>query len=156
MIKIDIPGRETLYIKYALFDMNGTLTVDGKILESTKHKLIKLSKKIKIFILTADTLGKAKDVFDKLPVELTIVDKENGGASKKNFIDKLGCHNCVAIGNGFNDTLMLESAKIGISVLMEEGICTRTIEKSDIFVKHIDDALDLLLNPKRIIATLRK
>ena len=156
MIKIEIPGRGKIELKYVLFDMNGTLTVDGKILESTKHKLIKLSEKIKIFVLTADTFGKAKEVFANLPVELTIVDKNNGSASKKKFLYELGNENCVAIGNGFNDTLMLESAKLGILVLMEEGICTKAIEKSDILVKHINDAIDLLLNPKRIIATLRK
>ena len=156
MIKIEIPGKEKIELKYILFDMNGTLTVDGNISDTTKEKLIRLSKQLKIFVLTADTFGKAKNVFANLPVELTVVNKENSGASKKNFIDKLGCNNCVAVGNGFNDTLMLESAKLGISVLMEEGICIKAVEKSDILVKHINDAIDLLLNPKRIIATLRK
>jgi len=156
MIKIDIPGKKKLELKYAIFDMNGTLTVDGKILESTKNKLIELSKKIKIFILTADTFGKAKKVFYDLPVNLTIIDKNNGSEAKKDFIDSLTPFYCVAIGNGFNDTLMLKFSGLSIAVLMEEGLSVSAMKEADIFVKHIDNAIDLLLNPKRIIATLRQ
>ena len=156
MIIVNIPGKGELRLKYILFDMNGTLTVDGKLKNSTKKKLVKLSKIVKIYILTADTFGTAETVFSDLPVELFIVDKNNGEQSKENFLKKLGEKNCATVGNGYNDRLMLEKSALGISVLMDEGVCREALESSDILVKNIDDAIDLLLNVTRIIATLRK
>ncbi len=156
MIKIDIPGRFSVNLKYAVFDMNGTLTVDGKISEKVKEKIKLLSEKLKIFILTADTFGTAKDIFKNLPVILNIIDKKNGQDSKLQFIEKIGSKNCVAFGNGFNDIKMLAEAAIGICVIGEEGACSKTILNSDICVYNIISGIDLLLNKKRLIASLRK
>jgi len=68
----------------------------------------------------------------------------------------LGKEKCVAIGNGANDVLMLKQSAIGICVIGKEGASSEAVQHSDIVVYDINDALDLLLNPKRIIATLRK
>lgn len=61
----------------------------------------------------------------------------------------------VAVGNGMNDRLMLRTAALGILVLGNEGTSVQALSSADIVVKDILDGLDLLLNPKRIIATLR-
>ena len=61
----------------------------------------------------------------------------------------------VAIGNGNNDALMLKAAKLGIAVCLKEGCSRRAIEAAQIFVTSPVDAVDLLLSPKRLIATLR-
>jgi soluble P-type ATPase len=156
MIKVNIPGRDLLELEYAVFDMNGTLTVDGNIMESTKKRLMLLSQILKIYVLTADTFGRASEVFKSLPVELTIVDKNNGQDDKLKFIEKLGVKKCVAFGNGYNDIKMLKKACLGIAVIGEEGLNTNALINSDICVKNINDGLDLLLIVKRLIATLRK
>ncbi len=156
MIKVQIPGRDSFLFEYAIFDMNGTLTVDGVLSSNVKEKLIALSKQLKLFVLTADTFGKAKEVFKSLPVELTIVDKNNGQDSKLEFIEKLGAEKCVAFGNGFNDVKMLKTAKLGIAVIGDEGLCVEAVVNADICVKNIEHAIDLLLNRSRLVATLRK
>ena len=51
---------------------------------------------------------------------------------------------------------MLEDAELGIAILGDEGCATSTLLASDITGKAIEDALALLLNEKRLIATLRK
>jgi soluble P-type ATPase len=60
------------------------------------------------------------------------------------------------IGNGGNDQLILKEAGLGIAILGDEGISVTAMKNADILVKTISDALDLLLKPKRLIATLRE
>ena len=155
MIKFNVPGLGEFFLKYAVFDMNGTLTTDGKLSDSTKKRLELLAIKLKIIILTADTFGKAKESFKNLNVELHIISENYGTESKADFIKKLGEDFCVAIGNGNNDTLMLKNAKLGIAVSGEEGLSSKACFNSDIIAKNIDSAIDMILNEKRIIATLR-
>ena len=75
---------------------------------------------------------------------------------KAALINQLGSEHVVAIGNGANDTDMLKAAAIGIAVLGPEGLCAETLLAADVVVTSITDALDLLLVPKRLIATLRR
>ncbi|MGC8790802.1 MAG: HAD hydrolase family protein, partial [Desulfurella sp.] len=67
----------------------------------------------------------------------------------------IGLSNLVAIGNGKNDSLMLKYAKLGICVIGKEGANIEALQNSDIVVCDIVSALELLLYPKRLIATLR-
>jgi len=62
----------------------------------------------------------------------------------------------VAIGNGANDVAMLSEAAHGIAGLGPEGLAVSALLAADVLVASIDDALELLLNPKRLIATLRR
>jgi soluble P-type ATPase len=51
---------------------------------------------------------------------------------------------------------MLKNAILGIAVIGDEGCSTTTLLQSDITTNSIEDALMLLLNEKRLIATLRR
>jgi soluble P-type ATPase len=62
----------------------------------------------------------------------------------------------VAIGNGANDAAMLSTAALGIAVLGPEGTARESIEAADVVVTSIEIGLDLLLNPRRLVATLRR
>jgi soluble P-type ATPase len=61
----------------------------------------------------------------------------------------------IAIGNGKNDSLILSQAALGFAVVQEEGISTKTLFASDVVFQTINNALEALLNPNRLIATLR-
>ena len=74
---------------------------------------------------------------------------------KENYILNLGAVNTVAIGNGNNDARILKTAKVGIAVCLAEGCATTAIRTADILTHSILDALDLLLYPDRLKATLR-
>ena len=156
MIKIEIPGIKTIIIEYLVTDYNGTLAQDGKLLENVSEKLNKLSEQVKIFVITADTFGKATENLKDINCELHIIAKNSQAEAKLEFIKNLGADKVCAIGNGNNDELMLKGSVLGIAVEQGEGLATKSLIASDIVCKSITDALDLLLNPKRLVATLRK
>jgi soluble P-type ATPase len=62
----------------------------------------------------------------------------------------------VAVGNGNNDQFILKECALGIAVLGKEGLSLAAIKHADLIVREISDAFDLLLKPKRLIATLRE
>ena len=156
MISIDIPGWGNLEVEYVIFDLNGTLTEDGKVLPGVKERIQAISEWVKVYILTADTLATAIETLQDLQVELVIIPGENSKRGKVDFLMTLRPEATVAIGNGSNDQLMLQESALGIAVLQGEGMSRAAMENADIIVKDISDAFDLLLKPKRLIATLRE
>lgn len=156
MIKISIPGREiTLVLENLLLDLNGTLAVDGILLDGVKDRIEVLKDKLKIYILTADTYGAGRDIARQLDLELLKVSPEDGGQDKLDILNTLQAENSVAVGNGYNDRLMLANAGLSVIVMQSEGCSIEALQAADIAVKSINDALDLLINPLRIVATLR-
>ncbi|NLJ72517.1 MAG: HAD family hydrolase [Syntrophomonadaceae bacterium] len=156
MLEITLPGRgRTLILKHLLIDLNGTLTNAGKLDELVKSQIIKLKEKLEIYLLTADTYGTAKLISEELGIKLIEVDAINGGQDKRLFLHQLNAQEAVAIGNGFNDIEMLAEANLSIVIMGQEGCALPALLQADIAVTNIKDALDLLLNPERIIATLR-
>ena len=156
MISIDIPGWGNLEVEYVIFDLNGTLTEDGKVLPGVEERIQALSEWVKVYIATADTLGTAIETLQESEVELVIIPGEDSKRGKLDFLMTLRPEATVAIGNGSNDQLMLQESALGIAVLQSEGISRAAMENADILVNNISDAFDLLLNPKRLIATLRE
>ena len=74
---------------------------------------------------------------------------------KAEFVAGLGFHSVVAIGNGANDVEMLREAALWIAVMGGEGLAVQCLSAADIVVSGIENALDLLIYPKRLLATLR-
>jgi soluble P-type ATPase len=50
---------------------------------------------------------------------------------------------------------MLEAAALGIAVLGDEGLAADAMQACDIVVRDIAEALALLENPQRLVASLR-
>lgn len=156
MLKIIIPGREDLHIKYAVFDFNGTLATDGKIHPSLKTLFAQLREFVEIYVLSADTYGSVQTECNDLSLEVHVLSQKNGTAEKRTFVQNLGAESTVCIGNGVNDGGMFEVCALSILIMGEEGCAVQTLQKADIVVKNSEDALNLLLRPKRITATLRQ
>jgi len=155
-LEITIPGRMTLRIKNLLLDLNGTLGLDGHLLDGVKERLFRLRDSFNIYIMTADTHGTAKTLKKQLGVQFVPMEKDYGMIQKLEFLKHIGEESTVTIGNGSNDVLMLKEAAIGICVIGREGASWEAIQNSDVIVRDINDALEMLLNPKRVIATLRR
>jgi len=156
MIDLTLPGRNlVLELHHLVLDVNGTLTIDGQLIPGVKERIKNLNGKLDIHLVTADTFGQGADIATELGTEFSRVDANQGGKDKKEYLLKLGKGNTAAVGNGYNDIQMLEEAVLGIAVIGNEGCSAEAIRRADIVVNDINDALDLLLNPKRIIATLR-
>jgi len=77
-------------------------------------------------------------------------------AQKLELVRKIGQRGTVSIGNGSNDVLMLKESLLGVCILGREGTSGDAIMVADIIIADINDALDLLLNPDRLVDTLRK
>ncbi len=156
MIAIDIPGWGNVDVENIILDLNGTIATDGRIPIDTKEKIKSVAKKAKVYILTADTQGTAREEIGDMNVELVKIAEEDSKREKLAFFETLTPEITVAIGNGNNDELILKESALGIAVMGDEGISTSTMRNADIVVKNISDALDLFLKPKRLIATLRE
>ena len=154
-MKIDIPGYKELNIDTLLLDYNGTIATDGIIPEVVKTRLRELSKDFDIYVLTADTHGTARRQCEDIPVTVHTFPVGNAADYKEEIINKIGGEQCVVLGNGRNDIKMFRQAALAIAIMDTEGMCSKLLSESDICVTSIENALDLLLNPKRIIADLR-
>ncbi len=155
MLEVDIPGFGKIELEYLVSDFTGTLSVNGKLIPGVKERFEKISEFLKIYVLTADTFGKARDELKDLPCEVILLSGSDQDKQKEEFIKRLGIEKVIAIGNGNNDRKMLKLAKLGIAVIEGEGCSIDALLSANVVVKDINDALDLLLNPKRLIATLR-
>ncbi len=155
MIEIDIPGYEKLQLAHLVLDHNGTLAVDGILIEGVKERLQQLADHLEIHVLTADTFGKASDQLRDTPCRLSILGDANQDIGKIEYVRGLNPNQTVCIGNGRNDRYMLKHAVLGIAVILSEGIATEALKNADVVCTSINDALDLLLNPLRLTATLR-
>ena len=155
MNEIIIPNYKTLRVTNIVLDYNGTIAKDGLLKEEVKDLLKKLSEKYKLHMITADTFGSVKTQLKGYDINVKILTTDNHTQEKAEFIKNLNADNTVAVGNGNNDVLMLKNAVVGIAILGDEGCSSKTLMASDITCKSIKDALELFLNTKRLIATLR-
>ena len=154
-MKIVIPEYKTLDIDTLFLDFNGTIAVDGIIPAGVKQRLTALAEVFRIYILTADTKGNAKDQCEGLPVILQTFPTGNAREYKKELIKATGSKHCAAMGNGRNDELMLKEAALSIAIMDKEGMYGRLFKEADLCVRSMQDGLDLFLYPNRIIAGLR-
>ncbi len=156
MIELNIPGRGLIQLQHLVCDVNGTLAVDGQLLDGVKQRLAALHDRLTLHLLTADTHNKQDLIDQQLGIKAVRIPPGNEAEQKEKYINELGANRCVAIGQGANDAGMLRSAALGICVLSPEGTATEALTSSDLVTANIFGALDLLENPLRIVATLRK
>lgn len=156
MLTIDIPGHGMLELEYLVLDLNGTLALDGSLIPGVGEAVSSLSRVLKVVLVTADMHGEASRVAEQLGCELHLIERGQEDQEKLDFVDELGSDTVVAIGNGANDALMLSDAALGIAVIGPEGAAAAAVSGADVVVNSIGDALGLLVEPPRLIATLRR
>jgi P-type E1-E2 ATPase len=155
MIAMQIPGMGKVELKHLLLDLNGTLSLDGILLEGVGERLDALSDQLSIHMVTADTRGTAREIAAELGVDCLKIQRGQETEQKKEYVVSFGSQHVVAVGNGNNDALMLSAARVGIIIMGPEGSATRAFARADVAASSIVGALDLLLAPKRLLATLR-
>lgn len=155
MLIINIPGRKPLDLRHLVLDLNGTIALDGTLLDGVKQNIVQLANDLEIHILTADTFGTVQLQCETLPVKIKVLETRDHTKEKADYICQLGKEHVAAFGNGANDLMMLREAALGVLVIGAEGCSGKSIQTADIIVNNISDAFALLKNPQRIIATLR-
>jgi soluble P-type ATPase len=155
-VNITVPHYKRLVLRDVVLDYNGTLAKDGQLKETVRPLLSSLAARYQVHVITSDTFGSVKKQLEGFEVTVKVLESDDHTAEKAAYIDTLDCVHCAAVGNGNNDAEMLKKAVLGIALIGDEGCSTKTLIASDIVCRDITDALELLLNDKRLIATLRK
>ena len=156
MIQIDIPGSgEKLAIEHLVLDFNGTLALDGRIKPGVADLLRELAANLQVHIVTAGTFGGVEQEVQDIPCRLKILHGADQTGQKARYVEELGAERTACIGNGRNDRAMLEKAGLGILVIQEEGAAIDSLLAADVACRDILEALQLLLHPLRLTATLR-
>jgi soluble P-type ATPase len=156
VIDIAIPGMGNYEVEHLVLDLNGTIALDGRIIEGVEERLEKLSQKLDITVVTADSNKNAASLLGDLPVTIHIIKETQENDQKLGVVLDKGKNRTVCIGNGRNDVSMLRESAIGICVVGREGASPEAMVASDLVVPTINDALDLLLKPHRLRASLRR
>jgi P-type E1-E2 ATPase len=156
MIQFNVPGLGDYKLEHLVMDVNGTLAIDGQLIDGVAGKIKSFQALVEVHLLTADTHGKQYLIDQQLG--LTAVRIQAGGEAlqKAEYVRRLGSATVAAIGQGANDAEMLKTAKLGICVLSIEGVARDSLLACDLFVPGILSALELLEKPGRISASLRR
>jgi P-type E1-E2 ATPase len=155
VIEIEIPGRGTYRLRHLVLDVNGTIAVEGQLVEGVTERVAELRRSVEVHMLTADTRGRQQAIDAQLGMQAARITPQDEAAQKESFVRELGSETVCAVGNGANDAGMLREAKLAIAVLGAEGLAVEALNAADVVVSHVNAALDLLLNPLRLVATLR-
>ncbi len=115
-----------------------------------------LGQQLEIHLLTADTYGRQAAIDQALGLTAVRIPHGKESEAKAAYVDKLGAHRVVALGQGANDAGMLKAAALGICVLSPEGTAGEAAQAAGVLVPDIAAALALLQNPRRLVATLRR
>lgn len=145
-----------IQLQHLVCDINGTLAVDGTLLEGVKLRLSALQDRLTLHLLTSDTHGTQDIIDSRLGLKAQRIQPGNEAEQKEDYVARLGADKVVTIGQGANDAGMLRIAGLGICILSPEGTAVETLMGADLLVSNIFEALDILDKPLRIVATLRK
>jgi P-type E1-E2 ATPase len=152
MLHVAIPGRGALDLEHVVLDVNGTLTDRGRLVDGVGGRLERLRSTLALHVLSSDTYGNAADIAAGVGATFARVAH---GAEKEAHVARLGAERTAAIGNGANDVAMLAAAALGIAVIGPEGTSAAAFGAADVLAGSVLVALDLLLDPTALAATLR-
>jgi soluble P-type ATPase len=160
-ITIEVPNFRDIAIHRIVTDYNGTLSLAGKLSPGVIERLRRLHELVDIDVITSDTFGTAAD--ELVPAGLRPLLLPAGARhdeAKEAHVKTHDAAHIAAFGNGNNDAWMLKAVKemggLAIAVDNGEGCAVQTLLSAEIFIAGITNGLDLLLDPIRCKATLRR
>ena len=143
-------------LEHLALDVNGTIALEGQLIDGVIQRLAELRPLIAVHMVTADTRGRQQAIDAQLGLQAVRITSSDEAAQKAAFVQQLGAESVCAVGNGAIDAAMLRDAGLAIAVLGEEGLATSALNAASVVVPDINAALDLLLSPLRLVATLRR
>lgn len=156
MMEVHIAGFGERHLEHLVLDYNGTLALDGRVQPGVMSRLSQLKTQLAIHVLTADTFGTVHNTFGHTEYIIHVLTDQDEREAKAQYIRTLGALACICMGNGNNDATMLKEAGLSMAILQPEGVARDALLAAHIVVPGIEHALDLLLYPSRLRATLRR
>ena len=154
MKTIVVAGYGSLELKNVVLDLNGTVTESGDFIPGVLEDLEALrAEGFKIYILSGDTRGNLGQTFEHASGIEAVVTKT--AQEKRTFVESIGPEHTVCVGNGNIDVEMFKVAKLSICTVQAEGATTKAMLQADVVVTHVKHAMEILLDPDKLIATLR-
>jgi len=120
-----------------------------------REMLGQLATLVDIYVITADTFGSVQAELTGEPLKVIRISGKDERAEKLAFVQQIGSQQTLSIGNGNNDALMLRESAIGIAIMGREGCAKSALDNADLLVGDILCALEMLICPERLKATLR-
>lgn len=160
-IAIHIPNYPDVLIHRLVTDYNGTLSQGGNLSPAVIERLRRLHELVEIDVITSDTFGTASAELASAGLgPLLLPSGSRHDEAKAAHVKTHDAAHIAAFGNGNNDAWMLKAVKdaggLAIAVDNGEGCAVQTLLNAEVFVAGIANALDLLLDPRRCRATLRR
>ena len=90
MITIDIPDFGTIELHHVVLDFNGTMAVDGHLIDGVAERLEALSRMVDVHVVTADTFGRARQELDGTSCSIDVLPPGNQAEAKLRFVEALG------------------------------------------------------------------
>lgn len=156
MIELNVPGKGVITLEHLVSDVNGTLALDGQLIDGVARGLGALRDRLAVHLLTADTFGRQAEIDRQLGLQAVRIPPGGEAEAKADYVRRLGVGSVVSIGQGANDAAMLREAGLGICVLSPEGLAVEALTSADIVAPNILEALSLLEHPLRLVASLRR
>ncbi len=156
MIELTIPGRGVVRLEHLVCDVNGTLALDGQLIDGVSHALNRLRDRLEVHLVTADTHGRQDEIDRQLGLNSVRLTPGQEAEQKAALVMQLDPERTVAVGQGANDAKMLQAAALGLCVFSKEGAAVSALNAADVVCPDILTALELLEKPIRLVATLRK
>jgi soluble P-type ATPase len=161
-IKIEIPNfAPNFFVRRIVTDYTGTLSFGGRLIPGVEDCLKRLKELVEIDVITADSFGTARAQLAVVPLEPRILEPgSRHDREKKTYAEKHEPGQVAAFGNGNNDELLLKVVRkaggLAVAVDNGEGCSVLALKNANIFIVGILNGLNLLLEPTRCKATLRK
>lgn len=57
MIELNVPGRGVIQLEYLVSDVNGTIALDGQLIEGVAKAFVTLSDRLELHLLTTDIVA---------------------------------------------------------------------------------------------------
>ena len=153
-MKYNPAGVEEIELTNIILDLNGTLAVNGIIVDGVKERIQKLKQLgYEVYLFTGDQRGNAAAQAAKLGIK---VKKAISSDEKEKLTKELETEKTVSIGNARIDIGAFKPCALRIGTLQGEGIHTEILEHIDLLVPSVNNALDLLIDPNIFNATMRK
>ncbi|MBI4928125.1 MAG: ATPase P, partial [Anaerolineae bacterium] len=86
MIELTIPGRGVIRLEHLVCDVNGTLALDGRLIDGVARTLVRLKDRLTIHLITADTHGNQERIDQQLGLQAVRLQPGNETRQKAGYV----------------------------------------------------------------------